>query len=186
VLKTLTETIHMVTSITNFIPVKYLYASHTTPPSGATSTSAAASMPESMSAFDFAMNYLANNTDTPSSHPPTADTTTQFIASTPPATSAVSPSPAAKCSHLVFDEDLSKYQVSAPSTSLQQATYAQCAAAIPPPATVTLQPTNDTNPTNASSSSYQLSSDGTEDSPLTDESSPELVPPWTIIQQSRL
>jgi hypothetical protein len=176
----------MVTSITNFIPVKYLYASHTTPPSGATSTSAAASMPESMSAFYFAMNYLANNTDTPSSHSPTADTTTQFITSTPPATSAVSPSPAAKCSHLVFDEDSSKYQVSTPSTSLQQATYAQCAAAIPPPATVTLQPTNDTNPTNASSSSYQLSSDGTEDSPLTNESSPELVPPRTIIQQSRL
>jgi hypothetical protein len=97
----------MVTSITNFIPVKYPYAGCTTPPSGATSAPAAASMPESMSAFDFAMNYLANNTDTPSSHSPTADTMTQFTTSTPPATSTGSPSPAAKCSCPVFDEDSS-------------------------------------------------------------------------------
>jgi hypothetical protein len=147
-LKTLPETIHMVTSITNFIPTKYLYSGCSTPP-GTTSDPAAASMPESMSTFDFAMNYLADNTNGPSSHSPTTDTTTQFTTSDPPATSTVSPSPAAKCSCPVFDANSSEYQVSAPPTSLQQATYAQCAAAIPPPDTIT----NDTNPTNTLPSS---------------------------------
>jgi hypothetical protein len=70
----------MITSVTNFVPVKYLYAGRTTPPSvtASTSAAAAASMPESKSAFDFAMNYLANDTNTPSSHSPTTNATTQF------------------------------------------------------------------------------------------------------------
>jgi hypothetical protein len=123
VLKTLPETIHMITSITNIIPVKYFYAGRTTPLTGATSTTpaaATASMPESKSAFDFAMDYLANDTNTPSSHSPTTNAMTQFTTSPPPATTTLSPSPAAKCSHPAFDEETIKYQVSLPLTSLNR------------------------------------------------------------------
>ena len=135
-------------------------------------------MPESKSAFDFAMDYLANDTNTPPSHSPTTNAMIQFTTSPPPATTTVSPSPAAKHSHPAFDEDpIKQYQVSEPPTSLQQAAHAQQTTTNPPPTTVTLQTSNDINPTDPSSSSYQLSSDKTTDSPLTTESSPKLPPP---------
>jgi hypothetical protein len=128
----------MITSITNFIPV------NTSMPA-AQLLSVVPLPPQQLLLLPcqnpkviltFCHELPAHNTDTPSSHSPTADTTTQFTTSPPPpATSTFSPSPAAKCSHLAFDEESSEYQVSAVPTSLQQATYAQRAATIPPPTT---------------------------------------------------
>ncbi len=177
----------MITSVTNFVPVKYLYAGRTTPPSvtASTSAAAAASMPESKSAFDFAMNYLANNTNTPSSHSPTTNATTQFTTSPPPPPTHHHPPPVLSLqvllpntlTQLLMKIQSKQYQVSEPPTSLQQAAHAQQTTTNPPPTTVTLQPANDINHADPSSSSYQLSSDKTTDSPFTTESSPKLAPP---------